>query len=324
MERRDKFVSFDIVEDASDNYFCRRNDDVDRYSSLSKDGVYKAIMKEWKILEQNLPDSIYVRVYESRFDLMRAVIVGAEGTPYHDGLFFFDIKFPFDYPNIPPRIHYHSLGFHINPNLYNNGAVCLSLLNTWHGSKSEKWDPTGSTILQLLLSIQGLVLNKRPFFNEPGLNLFSIPLQNKARAYNCEVFALMCRSSILLLRNPPKCFESFVEDHFRRRGLAVLLACNEYVNGRIAGYLNEKGSKVTKEFDRDIKLLYPLLLQELRDCNASLGIVAEQLQLESVNEEKKNSGIFKRAMATIKKVLGLKNKGEKKEKIVTWYTPLPT
>lgn len=47
-------------------------------------------------------DTITVRVYESRIDLLRAVIVGAEGTPYHDGLFFFDISFPSDYPNVPP------------------------------------------------------------------------------------------------------------------------------------------------------------------------------------------------------------------------------
>ncbi|CAN0921736.1 Probable ubiquitin-conjugating enzyme E2 25 [Linum grandiflorum] len=35
-------------------------------------------------------------------DLMTAVIVGADGTPYHDGLFFFDIFFPDCYPNVPP------------------------------------------------------------------------------------------------------------------------------------------------------------------------------------------------------------------------------
>jgi len=35
-------------------------------------------------------------------DLMRAVIIGAEGTPYHDGLFFFDVYFPPGYPNGPP------------------------------------------------------------------------------------------------------------------------------------------------------------------------------------------------------------------------------
>lgn len=47
-------------------------------------------------------DTISVRVYETRIDLLRAVIVGAEGTPYHDGLFFFDVFFPVDYPNAPP------------------------------------------------------------------------------------------------------------------------------------------------------------------------------------------------------------------------------
>jgi len=47
-------------------------------------------------------DSIFVRVYESNMDLLRAVIIGAEGTPYHDGLFFFDVLFPCGYPSVPP------------------------------------------------------------------------------------------------------------------------------------------------------------------------------------------------------------------------------
>lgn len=47
-------------------------------------------------------ETIFVRVYESRMDLLRAVIIGAEGTPYHDGLFFFDLFFPSSYPNVPP------------------------------------------------------------------------------------------------------------------------------------------------------------------------------------------------------------------------------
>lgn len=47
-------------------------------------------------------DNIFVRVYETRIDLLRAVIVGAEGTPYHDGLYFFDMFFPPAYPQSPP------------------------------------------------------------------------------------------------------------------------------------------------------------------------------------------------------------------------------
>lgn len=47
-------------------------------------------------------ETIYVRVFEERMDLMRAAIVGASGTPYQEGLFFFDICFPPEYPNEPP------------------------------------------------------------------------------------------------------------------------------------------------------------------------------------------------------------------------------
>lgn len=49
-----------------------------------------------------LTDGIYVRVYEDRMDLLRSVIVGAYGTPYQDGLFFFDFHLPPEYPDVPP------------------------------------------------------------------------------------------------------------------------------------------------------------------------------------------------------------------------------
>jgi ubiquitin-conjugating enzyme E2 O len=35
-------------------------------------------------------------------DLLRVVIIGPAGTPYHDGLFFFDVYFPPAYPHVPP------------------------------------------------------------------------------------------------------------------------------------------------------------------------------------------------------------------------------
>lgn len=42
-----------------------------------------------------------------------------------------------------------------NPNLYNCGKVCLSLLGTWSG---PGWDPKTSTLLQVLISIQSLIM----------------------------------------------------------------------------------------------------------------------------------------------------------------------
>ncbi len=42
-----------------------------------------------------------------------------------------------------------------NPNLYADGKVCLSLINTWHAShESEKWNPDVTTTMQVLVSIQ--------------------------------------------------------------------------------------------------------------------------------------------------------------------------
>ncbi|KAL9259066.1 putative ubiquitin-conjugating enzyme E2 25 [Drosera capensis] len=113
------------------------------------------------------PGEGFARVYETRMDLLRAVILGADGTPYHDGAFFFDVFFPADYPNSPPHVYYHSGGLRLNPNLYVNGYVCLSLLNTWQGNSNQRWRPGYSTTLQVLVSIQGLVLNAKPYFNEP-------------------------------------------------------------------------------------------------------------------------------------------------------------
>lgn len=54
----------------------------------------------------------------------------------------------------------------VNPNLYEDGKVCLSLLGTWQG---PGWQPGQSTLLQVLISIQSMILGTSdPFFNEPG------------------------------------------------------------------------------------------------------------------------------------------------------------
>lgn len=41
----------------------------------------------------------------------------------------------------------HTVRF--NPNLYNDGKVCLSVLNTWHGRPEEKWNAQTSSFLQV-------------------------------------------------------------------------------------------------------------------------------------------------------------------------------
>ena len=95
-------------------------------------------------------NAIFVRVDSSRVDLLKAVIVGASGTPYAHGCFEYDIFCNNNYPREPPSVNLMTTGggqVRFNPNLYACGKVCLSLLGTWRGSATENWDPKLSTIL---------------------------------------------------------------------------------------------------------------------------------------------------------------------------------
>ena len=48
-----------------------------------------------------------------------------------------------------PQVWYRSWGLRVNPNLYENGYVCLSLLGTWNGRPEQCWNPEASTLLQV-------------------------------------------------------------------------------------------------------------------------------------------------------------------------------
>ncbi|EAW09863.1 putative ubiquitin-conjugating enzyme [Aspergillus clavatus NRRL 1] len=135
------------------------------------------IRKEYEILQSALPSGIFVRTWESRMDLLRVLIIGPQGTPYEHAPFVIDFQFPEDYPNKPPVSFFHSWTngqSRVNPNLYEDGRICLSILGTWPTKNPEEsWSPTSSTALQILVSIMGLVLVKNPFYNEAGYEMLA-------------------------------------------------------------------------------------------------------------------------------------------------------
>ncbi|XP_051190864.1 probable ubiquitin-conjugating enzyme E2 23 [Lolium perenne] len=226
---RSMFPHFDVVKTPPDHHYL---DTMEQVSGGGKKWV-KAVQKEWKILLNNLPDTIYVGAFEDRMDLLRAVMVGASGTPYQDGLFFFDLQMPPSYPAEPPQVYYHSFGLRLNPILYESGTVCLSLLNTFGGDGTEVWSPATSSVLQVLVSIQGLVLNDQPYYNEPTYETLVGTLAGRRNAlpYGENAFLLNLRTMLYLLRRPPQGFEEFVKDHFRRRGRFVLATCAAWLQG---------------------------------------------------------------------------------------------
>jgi ubiquitin-conjugating enzyme E2 Z len=93
------------------------------------------------------------------------MIIGPSDTPYADGFYFFKFKFPKEYPFKPPTLTYctNDGTTRFNPNLYRNGKVCVSILNTWKG---DQWTSCQS-IRSILLTLVTL-LNENPLTNEPG------------------------------------------------------------------------------------------------------------------------------------------------------------
>jgi ubiquitin-protein ligase len=137
--------------------------------------VIRRIQQDLRQLENNLPASwssfIAVRFDERHLNLLRFLITGPADTPYQNGIFLFDLKFPSSYPTQPPSVRFLTTGngtVRMNPNLYECGYVCLSLLNTYSGNSDERWNPVQSTLLQVMVSLQGLVLTREPYYNEPG------------------------------------------------------------------------------------------------------------------------------------------------------------
>ena len=109
---------------------------------------------------------VFVQVNDEDMTKIDALITGPSETPYEGGFFWFKMDIPFDYPNNPPRVENMTTDFgrvRFNPNLYSNGKVCLSILNTYSG---PSWSPAQS-ISSVLLSIQSL-LTPKPYCNEPG------------------------------------------------------------------------------------------------------------------------------------------------------------
>lgn len=197
-------------------------------------GFVSVVRKEWTRLSRNLPRGIFVHWSESRLDLLRAAIVGPVETPYEDGLYFFDIALPPDYPSTPPKVHFMSHGRRLNPNLYEDGKVCLSILGTWDGDGVEEWNPRNSNVLRVLLSLQAMVFVEEPYFNEAGYEkqVGTAEGISNSKLYNESVFLLCLRHMVTSLRpaGSPEDFATLSVAHFSAVSPRILERCRTLLN----------------------------------------------------------------------------------------------
>jgi len=174
-------------------------------------------------LPLNWDSTIFCRVSKTNFNIFSFLISGPKDTPYENGLFEFHAYFPPDYPNTAPSVLINNTdggNVRFNPNLYANGKVCLSLLGTWSGQEGEKWNPQTSTFLQVMVSIQSLILVDDPYFNEPGYEyeMKTLSGKKKSQEYNEEKqYQTMLCAMIQMIQKPPIGFEEVVKEHFTRK-----------------------------------------------------------------------------------------------------------
>ena len=123
----------------------------------------KRLSKELQEIQKEPPVNCSAGPINDDLYNWEATIIGPKDTPYENGILYFIIEFPHNYPYSPPKVGYLSHSrYRIHPNLYVGrsqdnflGKVCLSIINTWAGPKWTTIMHVGS----VMVSIQSLLFH---------------------------------------------------------------------------------------------------------------------------------------------------------------------
>ncbi len=112
----------------------------------------RRIKRELKDLNENPPIACSAKTIDDDFYHWTASLTGPSETPYENGIFHMDIRFPLDYPFSPPKIVFTTKIYH--PNINNNGNICLDILK-------DNWSPV-LTVSKIILSLSSLLSDPNP------------------------------------------------------------------------------------------------------------------------------------------------------------------
>jgi len=246
----------------------------------------KRLAQEAVSLSSALPldysSSVFIRYDEDRLDIMKVLITGPSDTPYMNGCFVFDIFFPNDYPNTPLLCNFTTTGngtVRFNPNLYNDGKVCLSILNTWHGRPEEKWNAQTSNLLQVLVSIQSLILVSEPYFNEPGYERSrNTPAgQENSEEYSANIKQATVKWAILnQLKQPTPCFKDVIHAHFYLKKDEVLEQVQGWLSNIETLDINKRYAKKLSNHVQSLKKSLNDLKAEMKKLSPPAGLGSEE------------------------------------------------
>lgn len=112
----------------------------------------KRLQKEIKEIENDDSCNFSVGFKDDTANNILVVFNGPYETPYEDGMFKLLINIPDNYPYEPPKVEFKTKIFH--PNIYENGNVCVSILDT-------DWKPI-MTLKSVILSLISLLSDPNP------------------------------------------------------------------------------------------------------------------------------------------------------------------
>ena len=266
---------------------------------------------EVKLLEENLPTtfsgSIILRQNSKSPRIFSALIMGIENTPYDNACILFEIYLPDKYPSVPFSIKCitsQSSYSKFNPQINFNGDVRLSLLNTYGctGNTSYgKWDPSESSIYQILFSVQNLMFTHEPYFNDKAHTMRDSPWGKlESKKYNQRLHLIVVAECIHnMLKDPPYEFQDVIEYHFLMKRDYIKAVLNKWkleVDAQICDkvyitdFISYQGKTLSDWVNDTVKLLDALndnsnnlntLDQQGTQCDTS-----DQFEVDWYNENK--------------------------------------
>jgi ubiquitin-protein ligase len=259
------FTDKPIITENSKYYFIKEYN----YNKNKKVSYHKRIVQEFGILKKSVPieygAAIYVNIDPENISVMRVLITGPHDTPYDSGCFIFDVYIPDEFPNKPPLVYMlNTGGMRFNPNLYACGKVCLSILGTWNGAKGETWNKETSSLFQVFMSIQSLILIDEPYFNEPGYESSISTQKGKdfSESYNNRIRYYTMEHAIknLITNNEYPQFTEVIKEHFKIKKNRILEQCEKWVQE--APLISSGGNKSDQTYSRSA---YKKLYDELHE-----------------------------------------------------------
>ena len=186
----------------------------------------KRLIKDIKDVITNNKDfkssGIYYKHDENNLLIGYALIIGPENTIYENGYYFFSFNFPTDYPFSPPKLTFFTKenSIRFNPNLYTNGKVCISILNTWKG---EQWTSC-QTIRSVLFSLLSIFTTKNPLTNEPGISENHADNNNYNKIIQFQNYNISIRKQIENIENFTiiSLFKEEIKNHFINNKSSIL------------------------------------------------------------------------------------------------------